>query len=182
MRRRRPLAILVASLVVPLAAAPHAAAAVPTGWKTCTNRALGFSIAYPARWHTARLTAAGACLFFEPKPFRIPPNSDFTGTALEVQPTQQSYAGLIRTLSDPRFSRVQSRRRATVAGRPATRLETVATGAGLLNRGTRTYAYVIDRGRKPAFVVQTTRAAGASWPARKRIVDRAVRTLRFLST
>src|SRR3712207_9256856 len=44
-----------------------------------------FSIAYPARWHTARLTAAGACLFFEPKPFRIPPNSDFTGTALEVQ-------------------------------------------------------------------------------------------------
>jgi hypothetical protein len=177
----------VVALVVPLVAALAAVsgesrASVPAGWKVCTNRALGFSIAYPPHWHTARLTPAGACLYFEPKPFRIPPNSDFTGTALEVQPTQQSYAGLVRTLTDRRFSRVHARGRATVAGRPATRLETVATGAGLLERGTRTYAYVIDRSRKPAFVVQTTRSARANWPARKRILDRAVRTLRFTSS
>src|SRR3712207_2927925 len=140
-----------------------------------------FSIAYPARWHTARLTAAGACLFFEPKPFRIPPNSDFTGTALEVQPMQQSYAWLIRTLSDPRFSLVPSGSGAPVAGQPATRLETAATGAGQLNRGIRTCAYVIDRGRRPDFVIQTAHVAEASCAAKKPIVDRAVRTLRFLS-
>jgi hypothetical protein len=181
--RRGPgaAALVVALLLASLAATGSVHASVPAGWNVCTNRALGFSIAYPPRWHTARLSQAGACLYFEPKPFRIPPNSDFTGTALEVLPTQQSYAGLVRTLTDPTFSRIHSRRRTTVAGRPATRLETVATGEGLLSRGTRTYAYVIDRGRRPAFIVQTTRAAGASWPARKRILDRAVRTLRFAS-
>jgi hypothetical protein len=178
---RRPAgALLLACLVLALAASGPAGAKAPAGWNTCTNRTLGFSIAYPGTWHTARLNPAGACLYFEPKPFRIPPNSDFTGTALEVLPSQQSYAGLLRTLTDRRFARVRSRSRTSVAGQPATRLETVATGEGLLSRGTRTYAYVIDRGRRPAFIVQTTRVGSASWAARKRILDRAVRTLRFL--
>jgi hypothetical protein len=182
MRRAAGAAALAgACLLVSAGASGAARIGVPAGWKVCTNRTLGFSIAYPTGWHTARLRPAGACLYFEPKPFRIPPNSDFTGTALEVLPTQQSYAGLLRTLTDRRFSRVQARSRTTLAGRPATRLETIATGAGLLARGTRTYAYVIDRGRRPAFIVQTTRAEPAGWAARKRILDRAVRTLRFFA-
>jgi hypothetical protein len=152
---------------------------VPAGWKVCSNRVLGFSVAYPARWHTTQLSPAGACLFFEPRRFRIPPNSDFTGTALEVQPTQQSYAGVVRTLTDRRFARVVFRANVAVPAGRGIRLETVATGAGLLGRGTRTYAYVINRPRRPAFIVQTTRAPGSDWAARKRILDRAVRSLRF---
>ena len=163
-----------------LLASSDGRAAAPAGWKVCTNRALGFSIAYPSGWYTTQLNPAGACIYFEPKPFRIPPNSDFTGTSLEVLPTQQAYAGLLRTLTDPRFSRAVLRKNLSLRGRRAVRLESVATGEGLLDRGTRTYAYVLDRGRRPAFIVQTTRARGSSWAARKRVVDRAVRTLRFL--
>jgi hypothetical protein len=163
-----------------LVASSDGRAAAPAGWKVCTNRALGFSIAYPSGWYTTQLNPAGACIYFEPKPFRIPPSSDFTGTALEVLPTQQLYAGLLRTLTDPRFSRAVLRKNLSLRGRQAVRLESVATGEGLLDRGTRTYAYVLDRGRRPAFIVQTTRARGSSWAARKRVVDRAVRTLRFL--
>jgi hypothetical protein len=96
-----------------------------------------------------------------------------------VLPTQQSYAGLVRTLTDRRFSRVVGRTNVSLRGHRAVRLESVATGEGLLERGTRTFAYVLDRGRKPAFIVQTTRARGGEWATRKRVVDRAVRTLRF---
>jgi hypothetical protein len=162
-----------------LGAAGEAGGGVPPGWKVCSNRVLGFSIAYPVRWYTTQLMPAGACIFFEPRPFRIPPNSDFTGTALEVQPTQQSYAAVVRGLTDRRFARVVFRANVSVAAGRGLRLETVATGAGLLGRGTRTYLYVINRPRRPAFIVQTTRARGSDWAARKRILDRAVRSLRF---
>jgi hypothetical protein len=176
---RRRLTGPVVALVSLLLASSAGHAGVPAGWKVCTNRALGFSIAYPSRWYTTQLSAAGACMYFEPRPFRIPPNSDFTGTALEVLPTQQSYAGLVRTLTDRRFSRVVRRANVSFREYRAVRLESVATGEGLLERGTRTYAYVLDRGRKPAFIVQTTRAPGGEWATRKRVVDRAVRTLRL---
>jgi hypothetical protein len=177
---RRGLTGAVIAGVSLLVASSAGHAGVPAGWKLCTNRAFGFSIAYPSSWYTTQLNPAGACIYFEPGPFRIPPNSDFTGTALEVLPTQQSYAGLVRTLTDRRFSRIVGRTNVSLRGYRAVRLESVATGEALLERGTRTYAYVLDRGRKPAFIVQTTRARRGEWAIRKRVVDRAVRTLRFL--
>lgn len=172
--------LIVVHLAAALASATPGSAGVPPGWKVCTNRVLGYSIAYPPAWYTTQLNPAGACAYFDPTPFRIPRNSDFTGTALEVQPADVSYKVALRSMTDPMYQRVRLRRSLVIGGRHATLLETTATGEGYFSRGTEQYSYVLDRGRKAAFVVQTTRAGGTNWTARKRIVDRAVRSLRFL--
>jgi hypothetical protein len=176
---RRSFCVVLLAAGAAVSAARADSARIPPGWKACTNRVLGYSIAHPPRWYTTQLNPRTACIYFEPKPFRIPPNSDFTGTALEVLATQQSYKGLLRSMTDPMYARVRLRRNLVIGGLHATLLETVATGEGLLSRGTVTYAYVLDRKTNPAFIVQTTRARGTDWAARKRIADRAVRSLRF---
>jgi hypothetical protein len=151
----------------------------PATWNACTNGAFGFTIEYPPEWHTTPVPRGGGeCLFFEPEPFEIPEDSDFTGTAIEVLPAQESYANVVAGLTDERFARVLARSETTIAGRDAVRIEAEATGEGLLDAGTRTYAYVIDRGGR-ALIVQTTEAAGTDFGERKRVLDRAARSLRF---
>ena len=61
----------------------------------------------------------------------------------------------------------------------AVRAETEATGAGLLERGTRQLAYVRDRDGA-AWIRQTTsRRGGGDYEARKDVLERAVETFRF---
>jgi hypothetical protein len=143
----------------------------------CTNDAAGFTIRYPAGWHTDTVGPGGECLFFDPEPFAVPANSDFTGTALEVHVPQEPFDAVVRSLTDERFARVLEREAATVAGRPALRLLVEATGEGLLDAGTRVYEYVVDRGDTPPLVVQTTLTAAGDLDRRRAVVDEAVRTL-----
>ena len=139
----------------------------------CQNAALGYSIAYPRGWHHDR-----NCAFFDPEPFTVPESSDFYGAALEVQVAQDSWANVVRGLTDARFARVISRRDLRVNGRRAVLVEVEATGAGLYERGYRMYAYVVDVPRRPPVIVQATRRPGGEWAGRKPVADRAVRSLR----
>ena len=142
-------------------------------WPRCESTALGYSIAYPPGWHHDR-----TCAFFDPEPFTVPENSDFYGAALEVQVAQDSWANVVRGLTDARFARVLSRRELRVSGRRTVLAEVESTGAGLYERGYRVYAYVVDvPGRQPA-IVQATRKPGQAWAGRKAVADRAVRSLR----
>jgi hypothetical protein len=158
--------------------AETAAAAVPARWSLCANPDLGFAVGYPAGWATAQTSRSGACLFFDPEPFTVPENTDFAGVGVEVLYAQQTYSDTVHGYTDPRFAEVLEREAATIAGRPAMRLDTEATGAGLYDRGTRLYAYVVDRGGR-AFVVQTASLPGRAFERRKDAVDGAVRLLRF---
>jgi hypothetical protein len=151
------------------AGAPRAVAP----WPRCRNAALGYSIAYPPGWRHDR-----SCAFFDPEPFTVPQNSDFYGTALEVQVAQDSWANVVGGLTDDRFARVISRRDARVNGRRAVLVELEATGAGLYERGYGTYAYVVDIAGRPPVIVQATRRPGNEWAGRKAVADRAVRSLR----
>lgn len=143
-------------------------------WQRCSNPTLGYSIAYPPSWHRDR-----NCAFFDPEPFTVPENSDFHGTALEVQVAQDSWENVVRGLTDPRFARTVSRREVSIGGRPAALVEVEATGEGLFERGYGIYAYVIAVPARPPIVVQATRPAGADWGNRKRVADRAARSLRL---
>jgi hypothetical protein len=143
-------------------------------WPRCASPALGYSIAYPAGWHRDR-----NCAFFDPKPFTLPENSDFYGAALEVQVAQDSWANVVRGLTDRRFARTISRRDVRVGGRRAVLVEVESTGEGLFERGYRLYAYVVDVTGRPPIVVQATRRPGAAWGNRKQVADRAVRSLRL---
>ena len=81
-----------------------------------------------------------------------PENSDFYGAALEVQVAQDTWANVVRGLTDSRFARTISRRDVRVNGRRAVLLEVEATGAGLFERGYRLYAYVVDVPGRPPVV------------------------------
>lgn len=142
-------------------------------WPRCESVALGYSIAYPPGWHHDP-----NCAFFDPEPFTVPENSDFYGAALEVQVAQDSWANVVRGLTDTRFARVISRRDVRVNGRRAVLAEVEATGAGLYERGYRVYAYVVDIAGRPPAAVQATRRPGSEWDSRKAVADRAVRSLR----
>ena len=143
-------------------------------WPRCRNDALGYSIAYPTGWHHDP-----QCAFFDPRPFTVPQNSDFYGTALEVQVAQDSWENVVRGLTDARFWRTVSRRDLRVGGNRTALLEVEATGEGLYERGYTVYAYVVDAGARPPVVVQATHRPGVSWGDRRRVADRAVRSLRL---
>jgi hypothetical protein len=143
-------------------------------WPRCGSPALGYSIAYPPGWHHDR-----NCAFFDPEPFTVPENSDFYGTALEVQVPQDSWENVAGGLTDERFARTISRRELRVSGRRAVLVEVEATGDGLFERGYRLYAYVVDVAGRPPVIVQATRRPGAEWTGRKAVADRAVQSLRF---
>ena len=143
-------------------------------WPRCRSDALGYSIAYPTGWHHDR-----SCALFDPRPFTVPQNSDFYGTALEVQVAQDSWENVVRGLTDERFARTLSRRDLRVGGKRTALLEVEATGEGLYERGYALYAYVVDADPRPPVIVQATRRPGAAWGERKRVADRAVRSLRL---
>ena len=182
MRARLAGLLLVGTLagVASAATGADASDAAASPWRRCTNSHFGFSIGYPAGWHTARLGPARTCLYFDPRRVTIPRDSDFTGAAIEVLPAaQQPFAYVVKGTADKRFARVVARRATRLAGRRAVMLETVATGEGLYARGTEARTYVIDRAGD-AFIVQTT-SVGGDFAARKAVLDRAVRTLRFFA-
>ena len=155
--------------------------ALPAGWDLCVNAARGFAIGHPGRWFMDALAATESCEFLDPKPFRVPPQSDFSGTALKIDPFDESYADVVAGLVNPRFARVLSREETTVAGWPAVRLETEATGKGLDEEGVKVTSYVLNR-NGTSFVVRTTGFPGEdNYAARKETLDRAIKTVRFFT-
>ena len=60
---------------------PEEAATV--AWNTCTNPVQGFSIDYPAAWHTDHRSPELACFNFDPRAFEAPLEGEIT-TALQV--------------------------------------------------------------------------------------------------
>ena len=107
----------------------------------------------------------------------VPENSDFSGAALEVSTTQQSFDDTLAGLIDTRFARTELREQVNVGGRRAFRLELVASGEGLEERDTRTYGYLIARGSGPPILVKTTAPPGEELEHRA-VVDHAAATLR----
>jgi hypothetical protein len=80
-------------------------------------------------------------------------------------------------LIDRRFSETELREQVTIGGKRAFRLELVATGQGLDDKGTRTYGYVIRRASGPPVLVTTSAPAGQRIRHRD-VVDHAAHSLR----
>jgi hypothetical protein len=150
---------------------------LPAGWKLCSNERLGYAVAYPIDWRAPALSAESACTFFDPQPIQLPENSDAFGASLEVAPAQQSFDKLVESLVDERFEETLERRELTLSGRPAVEVVSRATGEGLLDRGTESATYVVDRGSAPPLVLRTVRTRFSNWEERLRILDAAARSL-----
>lgn len=159
-------------------AAPPTAAAEPAG-QVCENRIRGLAIRYPAGWHTDALRVGEACQAFHPEPFQIRDGTDCCPWALEARPIREPFERVLAGYLDERYYRLLAREELEAAGRPAVRVEVEATGEGLYERGTRTYAYLIDRDGE-TFVVQTIAYPGnEQYEAWRTIADEATTTLRL---
>jgi hypothetical protein len=55
-----------------------------SGWNTCSNAAVGFSVSYPPEWHTDHPRRSVACMFFDPRPFKLAGHGNWGPTALQV--------------------------------------------------------------------------------------------------
>jgi hypothetical protein len=161
--------------------ASEARAPLPSGWALCSNPARGFAIAHPARWHTSEVAEEEACQYFDPQPFEVPKQTDFSGTALELDPTGEGFETVVDSLVDRRFARVLARRETTLHRLRAVRVETEASGEGFEERGVKTTSWVLDRGGV-AFIVRTTGFPGrGDYASRQAILERAVETLIFFT-
>ncbi len=190
--RRIPLAVATAATFACALTAPgpavaatappaqqHAATAtgsahkLPDGWRRCNNTHHRFSIGYPRDWHTSQLRPADKCRQFDRQPFTVPEASEYPITALNAVATTAVFSELVQSPGDPMFEERLLWQQTSVCGRRALRYETVATGEGLYQKGTRTYGYAVNRSGK-AFLVFTmtppattgTRGTRSSWTAR----------------
>jgi hypothetical protein len=151
-----------------------------TDWTECVNDAEGYAISYPSSWHTATLAPEDECAFFDPEPFQIVEGSEFPVTALEAHRLDgaSSLGVALEQLTDSAFERSISIHVYGEGQLSGMKIETEATGEGLLDRGTRTYQYLLssDTG---VFVVKTTELPGRDYEDAKLVVDEAVGTLKF---
>ena len=131
----------------------------PDGTRECVSPA-GYRLDYPASWSTSSPTDRYPCRFFHPEPFTLPPDTEATGIAIRVQ---MAPAPIDRVAPPPGVSRaveMVSRRETKVAERRALRVETRATGQGLLPAGLRGVTYYVDFGSR-TLTATTAEAAGA---------------------
>lgn len=127
--------------------APEPEASAP--WNTCTNAVQGFSIEYPAAWHTDHRAPELACFDFDPRRFEAPREGEVT-TALQVAVDQAP----ADPVSDPvKFERVEN--------------------------GLAVYGYRVPAAGEREFTVYTTNNAGVDFDSWKTVVDKAVGTMRF---
>jgi hypothetical protein len=155
-------------------AAPQSAAQPLALSQRCTNEAHAFTISYPAAWHTNSGEVIPACSAFDPEPVQVPAQSEMPfdiAIVIGVHEVPFDRAG-----SDPRFERVLSSERLTIAGRPASRAEVEATGEGLADRGLRTLRYAIDLGGGRSLIATTNRTDDA-YERDKEILGRMLETI-----
>jgi hypothetical protein len=197
-QRRRVAAGLVAAAVFALTIVvawrafrdaqiePLPPADVPAGWVRCTNSAFGYSIGYPGMWHTTDVLLgdhdpAHACRWFSADPFG-PQGNEVTegwGYPLEVGIGGPLDRELRQTL-DPDVARILVQEELVVDGHRAVRLE-YETLIDLIADAGRHYEYVIELDPETTLIVHTTATRGVEgvYEENRRIVDRAVDTLRF---
>jgi hypothetical protein len=140
----------------------------------CTNDVHGFTVAYPAGWHTNDGRVIPACSAFDPESVQVPAESEMPFDIAIVLGVQQ--VPFDRVGGDPRFERVLSSERLTLGGRPALRAEVEATGEGLADRGLRTLRYAIDLGGGRTLIA-TTHRTHARYEREKEILARMLETI-----
>jgi hypothetical protein len=150
-------------------------------WNTCHNFNAGFTISYPAGWYTDHPAPELACLYFDPRRFEVPRESDFSGTALEVVPGG-TFREVVGVWTDEKFVRVLSRDDLELGGRRAVRIHAETISGAEFAPGTRTYLYIVERDLEregEALLVRTTSTVGIDYAPWRRIVDEAARSLRL---
>lgn len=142
--------------------------------RRCTNEQAGYSIAYPADWHTNPGDVAPTCSYFDPQPIELPElPQDVAGlAAISIRPEPVAFSRV--TGEDP-ATRVLQRGELEIAGRPAVRRLTEATGEGLGPQGRRSYQYLLNLDGET--LIATAAGGGRDFDANRELLDEMMRTL-----
>lgn len=149
--------------------------------KTCRAAAAGYSISYPADWHTNSGEVDEPCHWFDAKPVALRPATDVVDVAVHVQLVDARLREHVQRVTSSPASEVLRREDRSVGEHPAVAVETKATEQALVPKGTRIYSYLIDAGRR---VLQgTTREADAdartSYEKAKDVLDAMMESVVF---
>lgn len=142
----------------------------------CTNTQYGFSVSYPAGWHTNDGSVLPACSAFDPEPIQMPRESEVPFEISVLISAQD--VPFEPTVKSSQWERVLTSEPLRIGGRNAVRAEVEATGEGLADRGMRSLRYVIDLGSGRTLIA-TTNATGDTYAEEKDILARMVESLSF---
>jgi hypothetical protein len=113
----------------------------PADTAPCTNEEAGYTVEYPADWHTNEDDVVAACTFFDPDPIEVPEATEFFGAAVTISREPVAAEAVVEGPDPTR--EVLEREETEVAGQRAFRIESESTGDGLLDAGVRTYQIVV---------------------------------------
>jgi hypothetical protein len=180
--RVRLLAAVVVAAVVTGCAAERDTATEPTttavaqpAAERCTNEEDGYSVAFPASWHTNTGEVVAACSFFHPDEFEVPERTETLGVAILISREPVAFAAVA---AEQPTRRDVTREELTVADRPAVRLEYVATSEGLLPEGTPVYEVLVDLDGS-TLIASTQGLDDLDFDANKAVLDQMVESLRL---
>lgn len=148
----------------------------PAEAASCTNDDGGFSVEYPADWHTNEEGPAPACTFFDPEPIEVPEATDFFGAA--VTATRQPVAAeeVLEGVDPSR--EVLEREVIQVGGQRAFRMEAESTGEGLLDAEIRYYQVVVAVDGE-SIILATYDFEEDDYERNREVVDRMAESLRL---
>jgi hypothetical protein len=155
--------------------APAETGAAEATAQRCTNDEDGFSVAFPASWHTNAGEVAAACSFFHPDEFEVPERTETLGVAILISREPVAFEAVA---GEQPGRRDVTRDELTVAGRPAVRLEYVATADGLLPEGTPVYEVLVDLDGS-TLIAATQGLDDLDFEANKDVLDLMVESLRI---
>jgi hypothetical protein len=126
---------------------PSVTASAPSVDTTCSSELYRFEISYPKSWHTVEDDPTWLCLLFDPKPITIDPASDLPEVAVLITMIESDLDTVYASMIDPVFWEEVpgTERQTSVAGKPAIRIELVATGEGIYPKGMLSYVYLFER-------------------------------------
>jgi hypothetical protein len=144
----------------------------------------GFSVAYPSGWSTNTEPAPEPCVWFSPTAIVVP--SEPTDALLGPVSVRIQEGASLADVSNPspEFEQLISSEPRTIAGRSAVRIETVATGAGLLDEGTRIVSYAVEvppgaDGTPRVLTATAIECCGVAVEDATRVLDAMVTTLQL---
>lgn len=135
----------------------------------CEHEEDGYSVAYPASWHTE------SCSFFHPDEFEAPEQTELLGVAIVLSREPVAFDAVA---GEQPSRRDVTREELTVANRPAVRLEYVSTGDALLPEGVPVYEVLVDLGSE-TLIASTRGLEGIDYEASKRVLDAMMESLRI---
>jgi hypothetical protein len=153
----------------PAGAAAPGSSAEFAPWQQCVHGQGGFTVNFPAGWHTNDGSVMDPCVLFDPSAIEVPYASELPADiAVGVHLEEVSYE---RVAGETFGIVVLSREELPVAGRRGQRRLVEHTGDGLFDAGVRSWQYIADWGDGRTLIAVSHGVGEPDFETRRRVLD-----------